>query len=170
MAENMQGLTSKQKRFVEYYLGNGENATKAYKQAGYKAKNDNVASPEASKLLQNPKVSQAIMREKAGELAKQAKRARKADIDQDWLVTQYIDTIELAKQDKQYNVMKSSIDSIGKLLGLMVDRKELAVSGEVSHLASLDTTTLMNALTQAQQPEAIEAEFQVIDSDEAGTI
>ena len=170
MAENMQGLTSKQKRFVEYYLGNGENATKAYKQAGYKAKNDNVASPEASKLLQNPKVSQAIMREKAGELAKQAKRARKADIDQDWLVTQYIDTIELAKQDKQYNVMKSSIDSIGKLLGLMVDRKELAVSGEVSHLASLDTTTLMNALTQAQQPEAIEAVFLVIDSDEAGTI
>ena len=170
MAENMQGLTSKQKRFVEYYLGNGENATKAYKQAGYKVKNDNVASPEASKLLQNPKVSQAIMREKAGELAKQAKRARKADIDQDWLVTQYIDTIELAKQDKQYNVMKSSIDSIGKLLGLMVDRKELAVSGEVSHLASLDTQSLMNALTQAQQPEAIEAESQVIDSDETGTI
>ena len=170
MAKKTNQLTTKQKRFVEYYLGNGENATKAYKQAGYKAKNDNVASPEASKLLQNPKVSQAIMREKAGELAKQAKRARKADIDQDWLVTQYIDTIELAKQDKQYNVMKSSIDSIGKLLGLMVDRKELAVSGEVSHLASLDTTTLMNALTQAQQPEAIEAEFQVIDSDEAGTI
>ena len=41
----------------------------------------------------------------------------------------------------------------------MVDRKELAVSGEVSHLASLDTQSLMNALTQAQQPEAIEAEF-----------
>ena len=159
MVENTQGLTTKQKRFVEYYLGNGENATKAYKQAGYKAKNDNVAAPEASKLLQNPKISQAILREKAGELAKQAKRAKKADIDQDWLVTQYIDTIELAKQDKQYNVMKSSIDSIGKLLGLMVDRKELAVSGEVSHLASLDTQSLMNALTQAQQPEAIEAEF-----------
>ena len=159
MVENTQGLTTKQKRFVEYYLGNGENATKAYKQAGYKAKNDNVAAPEASKLLQNPKISQAILREKAGELAKQAKRAKKADIDQDWLVTQYIDTIELAKQDKQYNVMKSSIDSIGKLLGLMVDRKELAVSGEVSHLASLDTQSLMNALTQAQQPEPIEAEF-----------
>ena len=159
MVENTQGLTTKQKRFVEYYLGNGENATKAYKQAGYKAKTDNVAAPEASKLLQNPKISQAILREKAGELAKQAKRAKKADIDQDWLVTQYIDTIELAKQDKQYNVMKSSIDSIGKLLGLMVDRKELAVSGEVSHLASLDTQSLMNALTQAQQPEPIEAEF-----------
>ena len=159
MVENTQGLTTKQKRFVEYYLGNGENATKAYKQAGYKAKNDNVAAPEASKLLQNPKISQAILREKAGELAKQAKRAKKADIDQDWLVSQYIDTIELAKQDKQYNVMKSSIDSIGKLLGLMVDRKELAVSGEVSHLASLDTQSLMNALTQAQQPEPIEAEF-----------
>ena len=43
MVENTQGLTTKQKRFVEYYLGNGENATKAYKQAGYKAKNDNVA-------------------------------------------------------------------------------------------------------------------------------
>ena len=157
MVENTQGLTTKQKRFVEYYLGNGENATKAYKQAGYKAKNDNVAAPEASKLLQNPKISQAILREKAGELAKQAKRAKKADIDQDWLVTQYIDTIELAKQDKQYNVMKSSIDSIGKLLGLMVDRKELAVSGEVSHLASLDTQSLKNALTQAQQPEPIEA-------------
>ena len=66
--------------------------------------------------------------------------------------------------------MKSSIDSIGKLLGLMVDRKELAVSGEVSHLASLDTTTLMAALTQAQQPEAIEAEFTVVDSAQEDTI
>ena len=165
MVENTQGLTSKQKAFIGYYLGNGENATKAYKQAGYKAKNDNVASPEASKLLQNPKVSQAIMREKAGELAKQAKRAKKADIDQDWLISQYIDTIELAKQDKQYNVMKSSIDSIGKLLGLYIDRKELAISGEVSHLASLDTQSLMAALTQAQQLEPIDVPYKLIDDE-----
>ena len=56
------------------------------------------------------------------------------------------------------------------MTGHLISKTELQVSGEVSHLASLDTQSLMNALTQAQQPEAIEAEFAVIDSDETGTI
>ena len=68
------GLTQKQHTFINAYLGNGENATEAYKQAGYRVKNDNVAAPEASKLLRNPKVSQEITRLKAHELAKQAKK------------------------------------------------------------------------------------------------
>ena len=91
------GLTQKQQTFINIYLGNGENATEAYKQAGYRVKNDNVAAPEASKLLRNPKVSQEITRLKAHELALQAKKQEKLEVTQDWLITQLAQTVSDAR-------------------------------------------------------------------------
>lgn len=52
-------LAPKQQRFVDEYLID-LNATEAYKRAGYKAKNANVAGVEAHKLLKNPKIAEAI--------------------------------------------------------------------------------------------------------------
>jgi phage terminase small subunit len=49
----------KNKLFIEEYLSNGLNATKAYK-AIYHAKNDNVARASAAQLLAKPKVAEAI--------------------------------------------------------------------------------------------------------------
>jgi len=166
----MQELTAKQAKFVELFLTNGENRSKAYRDSGYKCSSEQTAYVGGSKLLRNGKVLDKILAIKADSIAKKHNQAKRISIDEQWLLAEYIDTIQLAKDDKQYNVVKASLDSIGKLTGLMVDRKELAVSGEVSHLASLDTQSLMNALTQAQQPEAIEAEFAVIDSDQKDTI
>ena len=158
----MDTLTPKQKEFVELYLG-GMNATEAYKLAGYKVKNDNVAGPESSKLLRNPKISQEVTRLKAGELAEKVEKARKYDIDQDWLISQYIDTINDARAVKHFNVVKGCIDSIAKLTGHLLDRRELAISGEISHLQQLDTETLMNALQTAQKTPSIDAEYKLID-------
>ena len=160
----MDTLTPKQREFVELYLG-GMNATEAYKLAGYQVKNDNVAGPESSKLLRNPKVSQEITRLKAGELAEKVEKARKYDIDQDWLISQYIDTINDARAVKHFNVVKGCIDSIAKLTGHLLDRRELAISGEISHLQQLDTETLMNALQSAQGPPAIEGEYRTVGDD-----
>lgn len=53
------GLTPKQQQFVAEYLID-LNATEAYKRAGYKAKNSNVAGVEAHKLLKNPKIADAV--------------------------------------------------------------------------------------------------------------
>ena len=50
-------LTAKQKAFADYYIECG-NAAEAYRKAGYK--NYKSAAVEASKALNNPKVSQYI--------------------------------------------------------------------------------------------------------------
>lgn len=54
-------LTVKQRKFCDEYLKSG-NATQAYRNAGYSANTDSVASSEAWKLLRKPKV-QAYLNE-----------------------------------------------------------------------------------------------------------
>ena len=155
----MQELTAKQAKFVELFLTNGENRSKAYRDSGYKCSSEQTAYVGGSKLLRNAKVLDRILSIKAKSIAEKHDQAKRINIDEQWLLAEYIDTIQLAKDDKQYNVVKASLDSIARMTGHLISKTELQVSGEVSHLATLDTTTLMNALTQAQQPEAIEAEF-----------
>ena len=160
-----QNLSVKQKLFINAYLGS-ENATEAYKQAGYKVKNDNVAGPEASKLLRNPKVSQEITRLKAGNLAEQAKKREKIDIDQDWLISQLITTIEDSRADKAHNVTRNAIMDVGKVLGLIINRSEVNAQLSIdAQLTQLDTSTLIQALTEARHPPAIEAEFHEVSED-----
>ena len=52
-------LTIKQRAFADYYIELG-NATEAYKRAGYKVSNDNVAAANAIRLLRNDKVKAHI--------------------------------------------------------------------------------------------------------------
>ena len=157
------GLTQKQQTFINAYLGNGENATEAYKQAGYRVKNDNVAAPEASKLLRNPKVSQEITRLKAHELALQAKKQEKLEVTQDWLITQLAQTVSDSRAAGQHSVAMNSLVHMGRLLGIYVDKREISASLSVdSTLTQLDTAQLLGALKQAQHPDTIEAEYREI--------
>lgn len=55
----MKRLSIKQENFCIEYVRSG-NATEAYKKAGYSVKNDNVASANARKLLDNHKVQNRI--------------------------------------------------------------------------------------------------------------
>ena len=157
------GLTQKQHTFINAYIGNGENATEAYKQAGYRVKNDNVAAPEASKLLRNPKVSQEITRLKAHELAKQAKKQEKLEVTQDWLITQLAQTVSDSRAAGQHSVAMNSLVHMGRLLGIYVDKREVKASLSVdSTLTQLDTAQLLGALKQAQQPDTIDADYREI--------
>ena len=157
------GLTQKQHTFINAYLGNGENATEAYKQAGYRVKNDTVAAPEASKLLRNPKVSQEITRLKAHELAKQAKKQEKLEVTQDWLITQLAQTVSDSRAAGQHSVAMNSLVHMGRLLGIYVDKREVKASLSVdSTLTQLDTAQLLGALKQAQQPDTIDADYREI--------
>lgn len=61
MREKKTILTPKQKLFADEYLKD-LNGTAAYKRAGYKAKNDNVAAVEATKLLSNPKIAKYVQK------------------------------------------------------------------------------------------------------------
>ena len=162
---NNEQLTPKQEKFIDAYLGSG-NATEAYKLAGYKVKNDNVAAPESSKLLRNPKISQAITRRKVGDLAEKQKKQEKYEITQDWLISQLITTIEDSRADKQHNVTRNAIMDVGKVLGLVIDRKEINASLAIdSQLTQLDTTQLLHALNVAKETKAIEAEYKEVGGD-----
>ena len=162
----MAEFTANQESFVEHYLTNGGNRTKAYRDSGYKCSTEQTAYVGGSKLLRNGKVMDRILAKKADSVAKQHAKAKRIDIDEQWLLAEYIDTIRLAKADKQYSVVNSSITNIAKLLNIgFLDRKELTVSGEVNHLQQLDTETLMNALQMAQKPEPIEGEFRTVGDD-----
>ena len=63
----MVDVTIKENTFCLEYAASG-NATDAYKKAGYKAKNDNVAAACAAKLLRKPKI-QLRLQELAKEIA-----------------------------------------------------------------------------------------------------
>ena len=52
-------LTVRERRFVNAYAQHG-NATRAYKEAGYTVKNDNVAGKEGNFLKNKPKIQQAL--------------------------------------------------------------------------------------------------------------
>jgi len=159
-------LTPKQQLFVDNYLSNGGNASQAFIQAGYSASTENVVNASASKLLRSTKVASIIAKTKANNLAKQAKKREKIDIDQDWLISQLITTIEDARQVNQHNVVRNSIMDVGKVLGLVVDRKEINAQLSIdAQLTQLDTTTLIQALTEAKQPQAIEGKFHEVNDD-----
>ena len=156
-------LNDRQTAFVDQYLSNGNNATQAYKDAGYKYKSENVAGVSAYKLLKTPKIVEEISRRKAGDLARQAQRAERIHVDETWLINQYLDTITGAKGDGQWSTVKGCIDSIGKLTGHMVDRRELKVGGQVDHqMSEMDTEELLEALETVRQP-ALEGDYRTLD-------
>ena len=169
MAKKTNQLTTKQKRFVEL-IKQDKQPHEAYILSGYTAKDEHVAVVSSQKLLKNKKISKELATYRTQQLAKKHKLAESVQVTQEWLIQQYVMTINDSRQQNSHSTVRACLFDVAKLCGFMVDKKELAVSGEVSHLASLDTTTLMNALTQAQQPAAIEAEFTVVDSDQENTI
>lgn len=59
------GLNQRQRLFVERYATH-LNGTRAYKEAGYKADNDQVAASCSATLLRNPKVAAALKARQAG--------------------------------------------------------------------------------------------------------
>ena len=146
-------------------MTNGGNATQAYRDAGYKASNEQTANTGGSKLVRSVKISGEITRRKASELAKQAQRAHRIEVSEDWLVSQYLDTIAGAKGDGQWSTVKGCIDSIGKLTGFMVDRKELRLDGQIDHqLRQMETGELLEALQTVRKP-ALEAEYRDLDQE-----
>lgn len=56
-------LNIRQRRFVNAYIANGGNASKAYKEAGYECSSDEVSDSMACRLINNPKVEFAVNEE-----------------------------------------------------------------------------------------------------------
>lgn len=126
-------LTEKQEKFVAEFLSNGRNATAAYR-AAYDCQNkkDTTIAPNASRLLRHPKVSATIDKAdaKVGSPIDKVVKSRQ-EIAEKHEVT--LDSLtEMTKaayakalaDDKGAAAMVSAIQLMGKLHGLIIDKKE----------------------------------------------
>ena len=168
MVNKEPGLTQKQEKFVAEFLSNGEIASQAFIDAGYAATTENSIYASSSKLLRTAKVAAAIASRKAGSLAKKRKRSERLEVDQDWLVSELVATIEDARTDRQHNVVRNCIMDIGKVCGLIISKSELNASLTVdAQLTAYDSHALMEALQQAKRDTtAIEGNFREISAED----
>jgi len=166
----MTKLTKQQEAFALNII-EGMNQTDAYKAAGYKCANDNVAAVSASELVRNPKVVQFIdaHREKAAEkavltaahFAKRLERlavaAEKTAFQQASEAAQKADTEMLPVSPKEAaDIARQCTMDAAKLLGLIVDQSK--VQSENVHFTVSD---------QPMTAEEWEAEYGEEDSMES---
>jgi phage terminase small subunit len=115
-------LVPKRQVFVDNIVRNGGNGSQAYRDSGYEVANDNVASTEAHRLLRNPNVVAAIVERKAAVINEDK---RQEAVTHDWMVAEYLDTYRDARNVGDLTAARMTLDSLGKLTGLMVNRTEL---------------------------------------------
>lgn len=143
-------LSKRQELFVLEY-GIDHNGAAAAKRAGYSPKR---TKQQAWRLLQMPTVTQAIAK------IDQERRAR-LGIDRDWVIAEMVDTYEKSKrgaprtwQGEPIMIMVEgrevplmdwspsgavgSLALIAKQLGMVVDRHEVEVTGDVIYTLTLD--------------------------------
>ena len=119
-------LTPKQKAFADEYLICG-NATEAYKKAGYK--NYKSAGVEASKTLNNPKISAYI-----AERQKQIEDSRIADVKE---VMQFYSAVLRGEVKDQFDMDAALSDRLAAGRELM-KRYEKSDDGRKDALSKLD--------------------------------
>ena len=122
------GLTIRQEAFCMEYAKSG-NATRAYKQAGYKVKSDGAAGVNANRLLKNAKV-QARLRSICDEIASEAIMQPKEM--QEWL-TKVVrgEEREMSGESSLLRDRLKAADLLGKMQGAFLDRKEVEMKGVV---------------------------------------
>jgi phage terminase small subunit len=117
-------LTPKQEAFCLAYIETG-NATEAYRRAYDSSAKDSAINVEASKLLKHPKIAPRLQQ------LRQANQKR-TEITVDYLTDQLKAVLQKAmSDDKGASAAVSAIVALGKLHGLIVDKKHVA--GEIDH-------------------------------------
>ncbi len=129
-------MTPKQQRFVTEYLVD-LNATQAAIRAGYARSG---ASVEGVRLLANAKVAAAVA-------AGQAKRAKRTEIDADYVLTAIKDTIEQYRgggEGSNPNAVLKGAELLGRHLAMFTDK----VVADVNHGLQEMTDDALEAYTR----------------------
>ena len=163
MAEIKHDLNEKQLMFCNNYLNNGRNASEAYRSAYGSDKSETVVNSAASRLLRHVKIRDHLVNIQKQNLAI---TQRKQDIDRDFLINQYLELVALGKEHRQLSAARQALDSLAHIAGLWVDKREINQQINIdATLQALDSGALLDALNSANDPPAIEAEYQHIDDD-----
>ena len=163
MAEIKHDLNKNQLAFCNDYLNNGRNASAAYRTAYGSDKPETVINSASSRLLRNVKVRNYIVKVQQENLTT---TQRKQDIDRDFLINQYLELVALGKEHKQLSAARQALDSLAHIAGLWLDKREITQQINIdATLQALDSGALLDALTSANDPPAIEAQYRNIDAD-----
>ena len=163
MAEIKHDLNEKQLLFCNVYLDNGGNASAAYRAAYGENQSEAHINSSASRLVRSDKVRAHLVKVRQHNLQT---TQRKQDIDRDFLINQYLELVALGKEQRNLSVSVRALDSLSHIAGLWVDRRELTQQINIdATLQALDSGALLDALTSANDPPAIDAEYRSIDGD-----
>ena len=163
MAEIKHDLNEKQLLFCNDYLNNGRNASAAYRSAYGSDKSETVVNSAASRLLRHVKIRDHLVYIQQHNLQT---TQRKQDIDRDFLINQYLELVALGKEHRQLSAARQALDSLAHIAGLWIDKRELTQQINIdATLQALDSGALLDALTNANDPPAIEAQYRNIDAD-----
>lgn len=137
----------RQERFVKFYMqevARGGTATDAYRRAYPDAKGFNCAAAGAHNLMKRPHVAQRIK-----EMRMDIKR--KADISFEKILTDYQCALDMAKaKDDPGNVIAAAREQ-AKLVGLLIDRKEVGSAGDFEMMESIPD--ILEAVAKMAGPE-----------------
>ena len=120
----MATLNVMQKKFVELYMSNGNNAKEACINAGYSEKN---SSSIAHQLLQKEHIKQAIEECRT-------KIAEQIDIDVDWIQKELIENVKLAREAGKFTDSNTAIKMIGELIGAFQQNNDKGITINVLEL------------------------------------
>lgn len=133
------------------YHKNGGNGRKAYQAAGYQASLENNGRSidvAASRLLSNVKVQNAI--------ASHVVRARtRHDYTVDTILGELDESRQAALADKQHGPAVQATTVKAKLLGMIVDRKEVGTPGDFAALDSIQAILALAAKELGQDAAAM---------------
>lgn len=146
-------LTPMQRLFVAHYLKD-PNATQAAKLAGY---SEDTARSIGSENLSKPAIAAAIAKG-------QAKRAKRLEIDADYVLLTIQDTIEECRQDGEHGAALKGCELLGKHLKLFAERIEHAnPDGSAiqftDHEAAAKLAAILNAARARKEAEQTPAEL-----------
>jgi hypothetical protein len=163
MAEIKHDLNEKQLLFCNDYLNNGRNASAAYRSAYGSDKSETVVNSAASRLLRHVKIRDHLVYIQQHNLQT---TQRKQDIDRDFLINQYLELVALGKEHRQLSAARQALDSLAHIAGLWIDKREINQQINIdATLQALDSGALLDALSSANDPPAIDAEYKLIDAD-----
>ena len=163
MAEIKHDLNEKQLMFCNVYLDNGGNASAAYRAAYGEKQSEAHVNSSSSRLVRNVKVREYFVKVRTHNLQT---TQRKQDINRDFLINQYLELVALGKENRQLSVSVRALDSLAHIAGLWLDKREITQQINIdATLQALDSGALLDALTSANDPPAIEGEFRTVDDD-----
>ena len=144
-------LTEKQLKFCEL-VTSGLDPSAAYVGAGYKSRSSEGARVAASKMLHHHAgIATQVAKLRAVGLKAQQKQAERVEIDQSWLLAEYLELLDLSKSAGSLGISRQCLQDVAKISGYWNESRSLDINVvEDRRLLELNSGDLLELLEIAR--------------------